>query len=163
MVSIFWFESHDATSFWSEDRITCRDQTNVRIKFPWRLTIGSYVWVGQGVWIDNLAQVTLDDQVCLSQRVYLCTGTHNHRKKSFDLITKPISVAAGGWICAGAILLPGTVVGREAIVSAGSVVKGQVDSGVIMKGNPACKVGVRTYEEIGNLVETEEKRSEMSE
>ena len=136
---------------------------NVRIKFPWRLTIGNHVWIGQEVWIDNLAQVTLGDQVCLSQRVYLCTGSHNYREKSFDLITKPISVASGGWICAGAILLPGTMVGCEAIISAGSVVSDQIAPGVIMKGNPATQVGVRKFEETEKLVKTEENLSEMSE
>jgi putative colanic acid biosynthesis acetyltransferase WcaF len=120
---------------------------NVRIKFPWRLVTGDHVWIGQGTWIDNLAEVTLGSHVCLSQNVYLCTGSHDHHKPSFDLITKPITVADGGWICAGSILLPGTTVGREAIVSAGSVAQGEIPEGAIVKGNPAVQVGGRTFDE----------------
>jgi len=120
---------------------------NVRIKFPWRLATGDHVWIGQGTWIDNLAPVTLGSHVCLSQNVYLCTGSHDHRKPSFDLITRPITVADGGWVCAGSILLPGTVVGREAVVSAGSVAQGEIPERAIVKGNPAVQVAERTFDE----------------
>ena len=39
----------------------------VNIKYPWKLVIGSNVWIGEKVWIDNLADVTIGDNVCLSQ------------------------------------------------------------------------------------------------
>lgn len=120
---------------------------NVRIKFPWRLALGDHVWIGQGAWIDNLAQVILGSHVCLSQNVYLCTGSHDHRRPSFDLITRPIKVDDGGWVCAGAILLPGTVVGREAVVSAGSVAQGEIPERAIVKGNPAVPVAERILDE----------------
>lgn len=137
---------------------------NVRIKFPWRLVTGDRVWIGQGTWIDNLAMVTLGSHVCLSQNVYLCTGSHDHRTSSFDLITLPITVADGSWICAGSILLPGTAVGREAVVSAGSVASGAIAERAVVKGNPAVQVGERVLEEsgesgnsAGNPAETREK------
>lgn len=120
---------------------------NVRIKFPWRFSTGDHVWIGQGTWIDNLAEVTLGSHVCLSQNVYLCTGSHDHRQPSFDLITRPITVADGGWICAGSILLPGTVLGREAVVSAGSVAQGEIPERAVVKGNPAVQVAERALEE----------------
>src|SRR5579875_2209944 len=31
----------------------------VRVKFPWLLSIGDHCWLGEDVWIDNLAQVTV--------------------------------------------------------------------------------------------------------
>lgn len=135
---------------------------NVRIKFPWRLRTGDHVWIGQEVWIDNLAEVNLGSHVCLSQRVYLCTGSHDHRKSSFDLITEPITVDSGGWVCAGVILLPGTLIGRDAIVSAGSVVQGDVEPAAIVKGNPAIKVAERKMEEINYSRQNDENRSESS-
>lgn len=119
---------------------------HVRLKFPWRLSTGDHVWIGQGTWIDNLADVTLGSHVCLSQNIYLCTGSHDHRRTSFDLITRPIVIEDGGWICAGSILLPGTVVGREAVVSAGSVAQGKILPRSIVKGNPAVQVGERSLE-----------------
>lgn len=36
-----------------------RIKPGVRIKFPWRLIIGDYVWLGEDAWIDNLAPVII--------------------------------------------------------------------------------------------------------
>ena len=49
----------------------------VTIKFPWKLTIGDHAWIGEGAWIDNLAEVTIGSHVCLSQGAMLLTGTHD--------------------------------------------------------------------------------------
>ena len=50
---------------------------SVNIKYPWLLTIGDYVWIGENVWIDNLTQVTIGNHSCLSQGAMLLTGNHN--------------------------------------------------------------------------------------
>lgn len=115
----------------------------VKIKFPWRLTTGDHVWIGEKAWIDNLADVTLGSHVCLSQGVYLCTGSHDHRSRGFDLITRPITVGDGAWIAARAILLPGCTVGANSIVSAGSVASGEIPQGVVAGGNPALTIRAR--------------------
>lgn len=116
---------------------------NVRVKFPWKLTVGNNCWIGQDVWIDNLAEVTLGDDVCLSQGAYLCTGSHDIRKESFDLITRPVRVERGAWIGAKAILLPGTTIGAGTVVAAGSVVRGAIGEDALIAGNPAEVVGAR--------------------
>jgi putative colanic acid biosynthesis acetyltransferase WcaF len=112
----------------------------VKIKFPWRLTAGDHVWIGEEVWIDNLAEVTVGSHVCLSQSVYLCTGSHDHRSPGFELVTRPIRIGNGAWIAARALLLPGCSVGANSIVAAGSVVSGEVDEGIVVAGNPAQKL-----------------------
>ena len=45
----------------------------VRVKFPWYLSVGDHCWIGEDVWIDNLAPVTIGSHVCVSQGAYLCT------------------------------------------------------------------------------------------
>ena len=92
---------------------------HVRIKFPWRLKIGDYSWIGEQVWIDNLAQVTIGAHSVVSQGVYLCTGSHNWRKETFDLIVKPVAIGDCAWICAMARIAPGVTVGDDAIVGFG--------------------------------------------
>ncbi len=113
---------------------------NVRIKHPWRLVVGDHVWIGQGVWIDNIVDVTIGSHVCVSQGVYFCTGSHNYRRRSFDLDARPIHVGSGAWVAARATLLAGVSIGRNAIVAAGSVVTKDVKPAEIVAGNPARKL-----------------------
>ena len=117
----------------------------VRIKFPWRLAVGEHTWIGQGVWIDNLAEVRIGAHTCVSQGVYLCTGSHDHRSPGFELLTRPITIGDGAWIAAMAVLLPGTQVGDGALAAAGSVVSGDVAPRTIVSGNPARKTGDRRF------------------
>ena len=116
---------------------------HVRIKYPWRLTIGDHCWIGQSVWIDNIEDVTIGDHVCVSQLVYFCTGSHDHRKSTFDLLAKPIVVHNGAWIGARVTLLGGVEVHANAIAAAGSVVVKSVPASTIVGGNPAQQIGVR--------------------
>jgi putative colanic acid biosynthesis acetyltransferase WcaF len=116
---------------------------HVRIKFPWRLSIGDHCWIGQGVWIDNIEDVAIGNHVCVSQLAYFCTGSHDHRSRAFDLLAKPITVENGAWIGARVTLLGGVVVHANAIAAAGSVVVKSVPTASIVGGNPAKQISVR--------------------
>ena len=60
-------------------------KTKVRIKNPWRLVAGDNCWIGESVWIDNLEDVVLGSNVCLSQGAMLLTGNHDYRQPEFPL------------------------------------------------------------------------------
>jgi putative colanic acid biosynthesis acetyltransferase WcaF len=109
----------------------------VRVKFPWKLKLGKYCWIGEDCWIDNLAPVTLGDHVCVSQGVYLCTGSHDWSDPAFGLITRPIGIHDGAWIAARVSVGPGAVIGQHAVVGFGSVVSGTIPPYEIHVGNPA--------------------------
>ena len=94
---------------------------NVRVKNPWRLTIGNNCWIGREVWIDNIEDVTIESDVCLSQQAYLCTGSHDHHSETFELAAAPIQIRHGAWICCRATLLPGAIVPAMRVVGAGHV------------------------------------------
>src|SRR6266404_1851800 len=93
-------------------------RANVNISFPWRLAVGNHVWIGEDVGILSLAQVTIESNVCISQRAYLCTGSHDFRKDDFKLKVAPIVVRSGSWIAAMAFIAPGVEIGAGAVVSA---------------------------------------------
>lgn len=112
-------------------------RSRVNVSFPWRLTIGDHSWIGDEVLILSLADVSIGANVCISQRAFLCTGSHDHRKPTFDLITKPIRIDDGAWIGAMSFVGPDVTVGRGAVCAAGSVVVRDVEPGVIVGGNPA--------------------------
>ncbi len=56
---------------------------NVNISMPWRLTTVDYIWIGEELGILSLAQVTIGSNVCISQRAYLCTGSHHFPARRF--------------------------------------------------------------------------------
>ena len=99
-----------------------RFNQGLKVKMPWRLTIGNNCWIGEDTWIDNLSFVKISDSVCVSQGVYFCTGNHNYKKETFDLITEPIFVETEVWIGAKSIIGPGTNIGRAAIITLGSII-----------------------------------------
>jgi putative colanic acid biosynthesis acetyltransferase WcaF len=115
--------------------VTIRSQVN--ISFPWRLVIRDDVWIGDGVWILSLAQVVIESNICISQRSYLCSGSHDYRKSSFDLITKPIFIRERSWIAANSFIGPGVEIGPGSVVGAGSVVLENFGPKVLIRGNPA--------------------------
>ena len=121
----------------------CRLKPGLRVKYPWRLCVGFGCWLGEDVWIDNLAEVWIGDQVCLSQGVYLCTGNHDFRDPAFTLRCSPILIESGAWIGAQARLSPGVCVGADAVVTLGSVVHKPVPAAVVVAGHPASPIGAR--------------------
>jgi len=119
----------------------------VRVKFPWKLEVGDYSWVGEGAWIDNLAPVRIGANCCISQEAYLCTGSHNWSKPSFDLIVRPIELHDGAWVAARAVVGPGVVVGEGAVLLLGAVATKSLPPWTINCGNPAQPIRARELEE----------------
>lgn len=99
---------------------------HVTVKFPWKLAVGDHVWIGERVWIDNLAQVTVGDHACLSQGAYLCTGSHDWTDPRFALIARPIRLGTGSWVGARASLAPGTVLEDGAVLAMTALGRGRL-------------------------------------
>lgn len=115
----------------------------VQIKYPWKLTIGDYCWIGEHVWIDNLDQVTIESHVCISQGALLLCGNHNYSSQSFNLMIAPIHLKEGSWVGAKSIVAPGVTLNSHAVLSVGSVATKDLEAYGIYSGNPALKVKTR--------------------
>ena len=115
----------------------------VRVKFPWRLSVGDHSWLGERVWIDNLAHVTIGAHACVSQDVYLCTGNHDWSHPNLKLYTRPIQLEDGCWVAARSMICPGVTLGECAVVTGGSVVSGDVPPYEVHGGNPASFIRIR--------------------
>ena len=119
----------------------------VNIKYPWFLETGNNVWIGEKVWIDNLAMVSIGNNVCLSQGCVLLTGNHDYTKPAFDLRVNTIILEDGVWIGAGAVVCGGTICRDHAVLAVGSVAIGELESMGIYRGNPAVKIKERIFKE----------------
>ncbi|KAB7881207.1 colanic acid biosynthesis acetyltransferase WcaF [Poseidonibacter ostreae] len=110
---------------------------NVNIKYPWFLIIGNDCWIGEDVWIDNLAQVSIGNNVCLSQGAYLLTGSHDYKKEAFDLMLGAIVLENGVWIGAKSVVCPNVTCKSHSVLAVGSVATKSLKEYGIYQGNPA--------------------------
>jgi len=118
----------------------------VNVKYPWKLEVGDFSWIGEDVWIDNLATVKIGNHCCISQGALLLCGNHNYKKVAFDLMIGEIIMEDGSWVGAKGIVTGGVTIKSHAILSAGSVTSKNLDSYWIYRGNPAEKVIERKIE-----------------
>lgn len=116
---------------------------HVRVKFPWKLFIGDHSWIGESVWIDNLTEVRIGSNCCLSQGAYLCTGSHRWDRETFDLETKPVVIGDRCWVGAMAKIGPGVCMEEGVVLTLGSVATDRLDAWKIYSGSPARAVKSR--------------------
>lgn len=118
----------------------------VNIKYPWKLKTGDHVWVGEKVWIDNLADIVIGNNVCISQGAMLLTGNHNYKKISFDLMVAGIHLEDGVWIGAQAVVCPGVTAYSHSVLTVASVSAKNMEANTVYSGNPAVPVKQRIIE-----------------
>lgn len=107
-----------------------------------RVTVHSHVWVGDQVELadDMKIQafafipngVTFERGVFVGPHVCFTNDTHPPHGAFASTLVKE-----GASIGAGAIILPGVIIGRHAVVGAGAVVTKDVPDGATVIGNPA--------------------------
>ncbi|MCU0324265.1 MAG: WcaF family extracellular polysaccharide biosynthesis acetyltransferase [Spirosomaceae bacterium] len=115
----------------------------VNIKYPWFLEIDDNTWIGEEVWIDNLTDVKIGKNACISQGAMLLTGNHNYKKSSFDLIVGKIILEDGVWVGAKSVVCPGVTCQSHSVLSVNSVATQNLEAFSIYQGNPAIKIRVR--------------------
>jgi putative colanic acid biosynthesis acetyltransferase WcaF len=119
----------------------------VHVKYPWRLRVGDNCWLGERCWVDNMEDVTIGDNVVVSQGAYLCTGNHDWSDPGMGLTPQPIVVEDGAWIGAFARVAPGRRIAEESILLIGAVSLSDTEPRGIYAGNPAELVRRRTVRE----------------
>ncbi|MEI6456020.1 MAG: putative colanic acid biosynthesis acetyltransferase [bacterium] len=123
-----------------------RIKPSVNIKYPWRLKIGDYTWIGEDSWIDNLADVSIGSNCCISQGAMLLCGNHNFRRETFDLMIGKITLEDGVWVGTHSIVCPGVTCKSHSVLSVNSVATRDMEPYTIYQGNPAVKVKERIFE-----------------
>lgn len=108
-----------------------------RITYPWKVSIGDYSWIGDHVELYSLGEIRIGANSVISQRSYLCTGSHDYEKSTFDIYAKPINLGDEVWVATDVFVAPGVSIGDGAVVGARSTVLSDIEPGMIAYGNPA--------------------------
>lgn len=98
------------------------------------------VYIGNNVTIKCGVQIwdgiKLEDNVFIGSNVTFCNDKQPRSKKHPEEFLKTI-VKKGASIGGGSVILPGIVIGENAMIGAGSVVTKDVPAGATIAGNPA--------------------------
>jgi putative colanic acid biosynthesis acetyltransferase WcaF len=94
----------------------------VTVQWPWKLSIGDNSWIGTGAELYNLDNIVIGSDVCISQHVLLCTGSHDRSSPTFEFDNGPIVIEDGAWVCTRSTVLRGVTIGANSVVGATSLV-----------------------------------------
>ena len=107
------------------------------ITYPWKLSIGDYSWIGDEVVLYSLGEIHVGAHTVISQRSYLCAGTHDYTRPSFDISATPIHIGDQVWIASDVFVAPGVSIGDGAVIGARSSVFHDLPEGMVCVGSPA--------------------------
>ena len=116
---------------------------HVYIQSPNRLVIGNHSHINRDCILDARANITIGDNVSLSYRVNVITGSHDFQKPDFPSNKKPIYIDDYVWAGVGSSILSGVHVGKGAVICAGAVVTKDVEPFTVVGGVPAKKIANR--------------------
>ncbi|WP_051076269.1 putative colanic acid biosynthesis acetyltransferase [Verrucomicrobium sp. 3C] len=105
--------------------------------YPWKTRIGEYSWIGDQVVLYSLGPIEIGAHSVVSQRSYLCAGTHDPEQHDFPILAKAIQIEDGAWLATDVFVAPGVRIGSGAVVGARSSVFSDLPSGWICYGSPA--------------------------
>jgi acetyltransferase-like isoleucine patch superfamily enzyme len=123
-------------------------QQGLRVTSPKTVRIGSNCNFGQGVFIAGGGGVRIGDWVGLGPDVKIWSVNHRFEDcdtpwllQGFDY--HEVVIEDDVWLAANVFVMPGTTIGRGAIVAAGSVVNKSIPAYALYAGNPGRVVGWR--------------------
>lgn len=120
---------------------------SVKITYPWKLTLGDYAWVGDDVNLYTLGEITIGAHSVISQKSYLCTGSHDHASQHFTINATPIVIGEKCWLATDVFVAPGVTIGDGTVVGARSSVFKSLPANVVCRGNPAVVIRERVETE----------------
>ena len=110
---------------------------SVKVTYPWKLVVGDYSWIGDEVTLYTLGSISIGKNAVISQKSYLCTGTHDYQSTNFRIYSEPIRIEDKCWVATDVYVAPGVTIQEGAVVGARSSVYNNLPPHMVCIGNPA--------------------------
>ncbi|RST17020.1 acyltransferase [Streptomyces sp. WAC05374] len=106
------------------------------------LSLGDGVVLGRGSHVVADAAVTIGSDTFCGPYVYITSTNHSYDDPDEPVgrqwpRSAPVEIGPGCWLGTGAVILPGARLGRNVVVAAGAVVRGEVPDHAVVAGAPA--------------------------
>jgi acetyltransferase-like isoleucine patch superfamily enzyme len=107
------------------------------------LELGPEIYIARGFYFDPgyAWLISIGRESTLGPNVTILTHDATPKLRTGYSVIAPVRIGARVFVGANVTILPGTSIGDDAIVGAGSVVRGDVPPGAVVAGNPAQPVG----------------------
>ena len=123
----------------------------VRTQFPWKVSIGDHSWVGDDVVLYSLGVITIGRNAVVSQKSYLCAGSHDYTQPDFPIVGLPVVIKDECWLATDVYVAPGVTIGKGTVVGARSSVFKSLPAGMVCMGSPAKVVKRRDLEKASSF------------
>jgi putative colanic acid biosynthesis acetyltransferase WcaF len=110
---------------------------SAQITYPWKVTIGDYSWIGDNVVLYSLGEIEIGKNVVISQKSYICTGSHDYLQIDFPIFAKKIIIKDECWLATDVFVAPGITIDKGTVVGSRSSVYKDLPGNKICIGNPA--------------------------
>ncbi|MDK1474526.1 acyltransferase [Streptomyces sp. 549] len=137
-----WIELGDHCVIGADVTLTAGMMPDLELGPDTVLRLGNGVVLGRGSHVIADTSVTIGDDVFFGPYCYVTSTNHSYDDPEQPIgkqwpRTAPVEIGPGSWIGHGAVILPGARLGRNVVVAAGSVVRGEVPDHAVVAGAPA--------------------------
>jgi acetyltransferase-like isoleucine patch superfamily enzyme len=102
-----------------------------------RLRIGERVFINQGASIVATCSIEIGDDVRIGDFVAIYDSNFHRVDPYHPVNSAAVTIGSNVWLSRGVVVLPGCKVGDHTVVTAGSIVRGDLPPCVLAGGNPA--------------------------
>jgi len=115
---------------------------------PENINIGEDSIIGENAVLDGRNRLTIGNHVDIATNVMIYNAQHDIKDQDFSAINAPVVIEDYVFIGPRAIILPGVMIKKGAVVGAGAVVTKNVEEGLVVGGVPAKEIGRREIKDL---------------
>jgi putative colanic acid biosynthesis acetyltransferase WcaF len=119
---------------------------SVKTTYPWKVSIGHYSWIGDDVNLYSLGEIEIGENVVISQKSYICTGSHDYLQSDFPIFAKKITIKDECWLATDVFVAPGITIEKGSVIGSRSSVYKDIPANKVCIGNPAKIIRERIRE-----------------
>ncbi|MFP4844594.1 putative colanic acid biosynthesis acetyltransferase [Winogradskyella sp. PE311] len=110
---------------------------SAQITYPWKISIGDFSWVGDEVVLYSLGEIEIGSNTVISQRSYICTGSHHYNSENFEIYAQKIKIGNKCWLASDVYVAPSITINDFTVVGARSSVFSNLPANKVCVGSPA--------------------------
>ena len=99
--------------------------------------------IGPGAILYDQGNISIGEGSVISQRAHVCASSHDLRDPNFQLVLRPVTIAADCWVAAEAFVGPGVTMAEGSVLAARGALFDDAEAWTIYRGNPASAIKQR--------------------